>query len=197
MTIRIDCWKAIFRKQVVLSVRPKITDLNFHLFARSIHPELFEVCASRTLERESYTLMLNITTDGHAISFVHDGMVLTEVSAGAHHPLPVNQILLSHPIEGTCHNTTTLQNKIGYQTQVQLECVPPKTFVAIKQQLDHEVECEGLIHRFQSNGRIAFGAISYINIQAFRRHVKVRTFHTFPDTCAVIKSDTRFSLDLD
>jgi hypothetical protein len=180
----------------VLSVRPKITDLNFHLFARNIHPELFEVCASRILERENYTLKLNITTDGHAISFLHDSMVLTEVSAGAHHPLPANQVLLSHPIEGTTNDAATLHETISYQSRVQLECVPPKMFVTIKQQLDQKVECEGLIHRFQSNGRIAFGAISYINIQAFRRHVKVRTFHTFPDTCAVIKSDTRFSLDL-
>ena len=162
-----------------------------------MHPELFEVCASRVLERENYTLRLHITTDGHAISFQHGSMVLTEVSAGAHHPLPSGQVLLSHPIEGTRDDATTFHDTIGYQSQVQLECVPPKTFVAIKQQLDQKVECEGLVHRFQSNGRIAFGAISYINIQAFRQHVKVRTFHTFPDTCAVIKSDTRFSLNLD
>ena len=181
----------------MLSVRPKITELNFHLFGRSVHPELFEVCARRVVERENYTLQLNITTDGHAISFLHDSMTLTEVSAGAHHPLPTNQILISHPIEGTCHDATTLHGRIGYQSQVQNECVPPKMFVAIKQQLDEKVECEGLIHRFQANGRIAFGAISYVNIQAFRRHVKVRTLHTFPDTYAVIKSDTLFSLDLD
>ena len=181
----------------MLSVRPKITELNFHLFARSIHPELFEVCARRVLERENYTLMLNITTDGHAISFVHNSMVLTEVSAGAHHPLPAGQVLISHPIEGKLDDLSTNHNRIEYQSQVQSECVPPKTFVTIKQQLDQKIECEGLIHRFQSNGRIAFGAISYINVQAFRHHVKVRTFHTFPDTCTVIKSDTRFSLALD
>jgi len=69
-------------------------------------------------------------------------------------------------------------------------------FVTIQQQLDAKVECEGLVHRFHSNGRLSFGAMSYINVQAFRSHVNVRTFHTFPDTSAVLKSDTRFSLDL-
>lgn len=188
------CWKRSYRKSTVLSVRPKITDLNFHLFARSVHPELFEVCAHRNLKRENYTLDLNITTDGHAISFCHDNLVLTEVSAGAHHPLPSSHVLISNSIEGRRDESTTFDDAIAYQSRVELECVPPKTFVAIKQQLDHKLEYEGLIHRFHSNGRIAFGAISYINVQAFRRHVKVRTFHTFPDTCAVIKSDTCFSL---
>ena len=178
----------------MLSVRPKITDLHFHLFARNVHPELFEICASRTIEREKYRLNLNITTDGHAISLEHDGLVLTEVSAGAHHPLPTKQTLLSHSIEGVHNDDVTFAQKIGYSTEVQLEAVNPKTFVTIQQQLDQKVEFEGLVHRFHSNGRLSFGAISYINVQAFRNHVKIRTFHTFPETCAVLKSETRFAV---
>lgn len=181
----------------MLSVRPKITDLNFHLFARNVHPELFEVCASRVIEREKYRLHLNITTDGHLITFTHNDMILTEVSAAANHPLPSNCVLLSHPVEGTCKDLTTLNQTIGFCSEVQLESVAPKTFVTIQQQLDERIECEGLVHRFHSNGRLSFGAISYINVQAFREYVKVRTFHTFPDTYAVLKSDTRFMLNLD
>ena len=181
----------------MLSVRPKITDLNFHLFARNVHPELFQVCASRLLERENYELKLNITTDGHVISFSHNGLLLTEVSAAAHHPLPSNRILVSHPIEGVSNDEMIYRDTIGYQSQVQIEGVNPKIFATIQKQLDSKIECEGLVHRFDSNGRLNFGAISYINIQSFRNHVLVRTFHTFPDTCAVVKSESRFSLNFD
>ena len=181
----------------MLTVRPKITDLNFHLYARSVHPELFNVCASRTWERENYELKISITTDGHVITFCHDSMMLTEVSASSHHPLPSKRVLLSNPIGSVCNEATTFRDIIGYQSQVQLESVPPKTFVTIQQQLGYKVECEGLVHRFHSNGRLSFGAISYMNVQSFRNHVRIRTFHTFPDTCAVIKSESRFSLDLD
>jgi len=157
----------------VLTARPKITDLNFHLFAR------------------------NVTTDGHAISFAHDDLMLTEVSAGAHHPLPTKQILVSHPVEGVCHDKATVGLKVKYLSEVELESVNPKTFVVIQQQLDEKVEFEGLVHRFGSNGRLSFGAISYINVQAFRNHVNVRSFHTFPETCAVLKSESRFEILLD
>ena len=180
----------------MLSVRPKITDLNFHLFERNVHPELFEICAARVIERENYILKLNITTDGHAISFVHNDMILTEVCASAHHPLPAQRVVLSHPIDGVCNDETSIHDTIGYRSEVQLEGVKPMMFVTIQQQLDAKVECEGLVHRFHSNGRLSFGSMSYINVQAFRSHVNVRTFHTFPDTSAVLKSDTRFSLDL-
>lgn len=181
----------------MLSVRPKITDLNFHLFARNVHPELFEVCAHRTLVRENYELEIGITTDGHVITFRHEEIQLTEISAGVHHPLPTQRVLLSHPIEGVCQDATTFKDTVGYQSEVQLEGVQPQTFVTIEQQLDEKIECEGLVHRFHSNGRLAFGAISYINVQAFHHHVRIRTFHTFPETCAVLKSESRFSLDLE
>jgi hypothetical protein len=178
----------------VLSVRPKITDLNFHLFARPLHPELFQVCASRTFEREQYSLSINISTDGHFITFRHKDFTLTEVSASLHHPLPPSRIVVSHPVEAPHAESIIHHDSIEYQSEVEMEAVSPQTFVTIAQQLDKRIECEGLVHRFDSNGRLAFGAISYINVQSFREHVKIRSFHTFPDTCAVMKSESQFKL---
>ena len=87
--------------------------------------------------------------------------------------------------------------RVKYLSEVELEAVNPKTFVVIQQQLDEKIEFEGLVHRFGSNGRLSFGAISYVNVQAFRNYVQVRTFHTFPETCAVLKSESRFEILLD
>ena len=178
----------------MLSVRPKITDLNFHLFARSLHPELFQVCASRTFDRERYSLSINISTDGHIITFRHRDFTLSEVSASLHHPLPPSRVVISHPVESPRAEAIIHRDAIAYESEVEMENVSPQTFVTIAQQLDKRVECEGLVHRFDSNGRLAFGAISYINVQSFREHVKIRSFHTFPDTCAVMKSESQFKL---
>lgn len=180
----------------MLSVRPKITDLNFHLFARSLHPELFQVCAARTYTRDLYELKLSITTDGHLISFKHGDFILAEVSASACHPLPSQRVLLAHPIEKSNDNITRFEDLIDYRSSVQMENVNPKIFVSIQQQLDEKLECEGLVHRFHSNGRIACGAVSYMNVQSFKSHVLIRSFHTFPDSCAVLKSESRFTLNV-
>ena len=42
----------------MLSVRPKVAELSFQLFGRALHPELFEVHKSRTIERAEYTARL-------------------------------------------------------------------------------------------------------------------------------------------
>ncbi len=178
----------------MLSVRPKITDLHFHLYARSVHPELFAACVSREIERANYRLHLNITTAGHLITFAHNGTVLTEVSASAHQPLPKQRLLISEPIERTTSKSLVCRETIQYDAQFEFEGVNPKTFLTIQQQLDERPTCEGLLHRFQSSGRMAFGAVSYINVQSFANHVKIKCFHTFPDTCAVMKCESCFRL---
>ena len=178
----------------MLVVRPKIADLNFVLFGRSIHPELFNACARRRIERENYLLDLNITSDGHLIVFQHDGLTLAEVSAGNLHPLPEKRMLMNHSIKCAQKDRLLFRDAIGYECEFQREKVAAKTVLAIQQQLP-EVDCQGLVHRFQSSGRISFGAISYIDVQAFRRHVQIRSFHTFPDTCSIVKSSTVFRLN--
>ena len=178
----------------MLTVRPKIADLNFHLYGRSIHPELFDPCAFRLIERENYRLRLNVTSDGHLIVFESDAVVLSEVAASALHPLPSQLQIISQPIEGVRSEQKLVRERIDYQCEFQLDVVPPKTFFSIAQQLDKNEECEGLVHRFQSSGRMAFGAVSYINIQAYRNHIQLKTFHTFPDSCAIVKSQSEFRL---
>ena len=178
----------------MLVVRPKIADLNFILFGRPIHPELFNACAQRKIERENYSLDLNITSDGHLIVFQHGELTLAEVSAGNLHPLPQKRMLMNHSMKGVQQDKLMFRDRIDYQCEFQREKVAAKTVLAIQQQLP-DVECEGLIHRFQSSGRIAFGAISYIDIQAYCKHVQIRSFHTFPDTCSIIKSCSVFRVN--
>lgn len=178
----------------MLSVRPKVNELNFHLYARNVHPELFDVCARRTIERENYEVSLNITTDGHMITYRHGPLVLTEIGAAANHPLPAKRLLMSRSVEGQTTEDLLYEEVISYRTSFSMEVVPLKTFATIHQQLNEKFECEGLVHRFGTNGRVAFGAVSYINVQAFRSHIILRSFHTFPDTQAVMRSESSFTI---
>ena len=148
---------------------------------------------SRRIERENYQLLLNITTAGHLISFERDGSVLTEVSSSAHHPLPKRRLLLSMPVDKPDEQRTRIRD-IEHTCTVQLEGVNPKTFLTIQKQLNKQPQTEGLVHRFEPSGRMAIGAVSYINVQSYQSHVLIRSFHTFPDTCAVMKSESCFRI---
>ena len=75
------------------------------------------------------------------------------------------------------------------------EPVDADLFWAFQDELLRDGERQGLLHRFDSGGRIALGAISYVNVEARNRSLLVQAFHTFPDDYAIVKSQSIFQIE--
>jgi len=178
----------------VLSVRPKVAELIFQLYGRSLHPELFEIYATRTVERNGFKAKIDITSAGHVVTWVYGGMTLTEVAASAQHPLPQRRRLMSYRLRGDRHDRVECRGKITYQMSFQLEPVEPSVFWTYQKELTHDANRKGMLHTFRSSGRIELGALSYINIETRNRSMLVQAFHTFPDDYAIVKSQSLFEL---
>jgi hypothetical protein len=192
----IDCWELPRAKEpsAVLSVRPKVAELSFQLFGRALHPELFEVYKSRTIERGEFSARLEITSAGHVITWRYRGLTLTEVAASAQHPLPERRRLLSYRLKGQRSDRVECRGGIVYHTSFQLEPVAPELFWTFQEELATDGERQGLMHTFDSSGRIALGAMSYIYPETRSRSLLIQAFHTFPDDCAIVKSQSVFEL---
>lgn len=178
----------------MLSVRPRVTDLVFQLYGRPLHPELFTTVQSRTVERGGYKAKIDITSAGHLITWRYEGLTLAEVATTARHPLPQKRRLMSYKLKGQRDDRVECRGGVVYQTNFSLEPVNPELFWTFQQELMHESERQGMLHQFHSTGRLGFGALSYINIETRNRSMLVQAFHTFPDDCAIVKSQTVFEL---
>jgi hypothetical protein len=178
----------------VLSVRPKVAELSFQLFGRALHPELFEVHKSRTIERGDFSARLEITTAGHVITWRYRGLTLTEVATSAQHPLPERRRLLSYRLKGQRSDRVECRGGIVYHTSFQLESVNPDLFWTFQEELAAGGERQGLFHTFDSSGRIALGALSYIYPETRSRSLLIQAFHTFPDDSAIVKSQSVFEV---
>lgn len=177
----------------MLSVRPKVAELVFQLYGRALHPELFEVYNTQTLKRGDYEATINITSAGHVITWRYQGLTLTEVAASAQHPLPQKRRLMSYRLKG---DRSDHLGKAGcrYQVNFQLEPVEPEVFWTFQQELSLDGVRKGLLHRFDSSGRMALGAVSYINAETRNRSLLIQAFHTFPDDYAIVKSQSLFEI---
>ena len=180
--------------RAVLSVRPKVAELAFQLFGRALHPELFEVHKSRSLTRGDYSARIEITTAGHVVTWRYRGLTLTEVACSAQHPLPERRRLLSYRLKGERSDRVECRGGIVYQTSFQLESVAPELFWDFQDELTKDGDKQGLIHTFDSSGRMALGAISYIHAETRNRSLLVQAFHTFPDDYAIVKIQSAFEL---
>jgi hypothetical protein len=177
----------------VLSVRPKVAELAFHVFSRTLHPELYTLHKSRRIERGDYHAQIDITNCGHVITWNAGGVVLCEVATSAHQPLPKRRCLLSKQLKGSRTERAQCRGGICYRTHFQLEPVEPDLFFMVQQQLG-EGPTEGLLHTFDASGRMALGALSYVNVETRRRSMLVQAIHTFPDDYAIVKVESLFSL---
>ena len=182
----------------MLSVRPKVAELAFHVFSRSLHPELYTVHKTRRIERTDYQATINITNCGHVISWMSGadtagGVTICEVATSALQPLPKRRCLLSKPLKGSRTEKAKCHGGIEYRTHFQLEPVDPDLFWMVQQQLGKQ-PTEGLLHNFDASGRMALGAVSYINIETRQKSMRVQAIHTFPDDYAIVKVESLFSL---
>lgn len=178
----------------MLSVRPKVAELAFQLYGRSLHPELFEIYKSHTVERGGYTAKVDITSAGHVVTWRYGGMTLTEVAASAQHPLPQRRRLLSYRLRGERDDRVECRGGVTYQMSFQLEPADPEIFWTFQRELADHGERRGMLHTFDASGRMAMGALSYIHVETRNRSVLVQAFHTFPDDYAIVKSQSLFEL---
>jgi hypothetical protein len=178
----------------MLSVRPQVDRLSFHLFGRLLHPELFEVFASRSIERQHYQVRYQITNVGHLIAGSLGGVTMAEIASAAQQPLPKQCLLISHEIGFRRTVEIVYRERVRYQCEFQLEQVDQRCFLAFQQALAQQTECEGLFCQFGPSGRLSFGAISYINVESRERSLRVRAFHTFPESCMMMKSSSMFEV---
>lgn len=182
------------RNRNVLFVRPKVAELTFQLYGRSLHPELFEIFCSRKVERGGYSARVDITSAGHVITWRCDGLTLTEVAASAQHPLPQRRRLMSYKLKGQRDDRVECRGGVTYQMGFQLETVSPEIFWHFQQELTQSGEREGLLYQFDASGRLSIGALSYIHVETRNRSMLVQAFHTFPDDYAIVKSQSVFDL---
>ena len=178
----------------MLTVRPKVAELVFQLYGRPLHPELFEVYCSRTVSRGDYEATIDITSAGHVVTWRYQGLTLTEVATSAHHPLPQKRRLVSYRLKGEGSDRVECRGGARYQVNFQLEPVEPEVFWTFQQELALDGERQGMLHRFDSSGRMALGALSYINVETRNRSLLIQAFHTFPDDYAIVKSQSLFEV---
>jgi hypothetical protein len=121
-------------------------------------------------------------------------MTLTEVATSAQHPLPERRRLLSYRLKGQRSDRVECRGGIKYQMSFQLEPVAPELFWTFQEELSRDGERQGLVHVFDSSGRMALGAVSYIYAETRTRSLMIQAFHTFPDDCAIVKCQSVFEL---
>jgi hypothetical protein len=171
-------------------VRPPVAELVFQVYAKPLHPELFDILATRTWQREDWRVAIHITRSGHVIAWHNRDVFLTEIAEIHLQDIISTRRLLHYRLRG--EHTASLRCGYGvvYQTSFQVETLPPEIFVHVHDEILADGGKRGLLHNFQPNHRLAIAPLGFITLETRARCLFLNSFHTFPEENAVVKAQT-------
>lgn len=172
------------------SSQPRVQDMFFCLYSRPLHPELFETLACRHVQREDYTLSVRITPSGHVLTWQTPEIHLVEVTASNDQLLPKKGTQIRHRFQGERTGSIKPARGVSYQMISQLEILPPEIFVHIHEELLIDGAKRGLLYHHQPHHRLALSPIGFITVEAWKGRTSIATFHTFPNDCALVKTQS-------
>ena len=172
--------------------RAGVADLVFHVYHRSVHPELLQICAETEIWLDNWSAVVRICEAGHAVSFQRGATIVTEVLATREQPLPQRKRLVERKLRGSRDEALRFDGGLKYEASWQLEQLEPEVFQNIHDELMIDCKRADLAFRFPPGNRLAPAPLSLIRTDAGSRSLLVHAFHTFPESAAIVKSQSLF-----
>lgn len=185
------------------NTRPYVSSLCFHLYERSIHPELFTVVRRAEVNEPAYRATLWITGHSHALSLRADGETLTEILAPPCAPLP--RLGLKSTVDlGRIPRDEVVRTGGGirYRASVRLESYSAQGYREAQAELlegrhdgPHRLKCFFPDPDAQGDAPSpSVTPFSLIDYRARPRRLEVTSVHACPEEHAVLVVESRFEL---
>ncbi len=175
-------------------VRPDVSELSLAIFGRTVHPELFVIQAQTTITHHRFVAHIAITNAGHVVQLKSAQHVLCEVVAPLKQPLPSRQRLFDKNLRSCRDESLRLHNGVDYHLSYQVERLDPEIYLRLHEEFCTDCGKATLGHMFSTPNRLAPAAVSYLQADLFPRSLLIHAFHTFPENCAVVKTQTLIEL---
>jgi hypothetical protein len=178
----------------VSSGRSRVADLSFQVFNRSLHPEWFATRAFRRVSLQGWAADLRIIDGGHVVVFHCAPIGLTEVLSGPETVLPEPGLLFHSHLRRERSTHLRPGGLIEYQSCLEVEQVDLEIFRHLCEEMSLEAARDSLLHRFRDTNRLVPPPISSLHIDARVSGLAIQSFHTFPEECAIVRTQSLFEL---
>jgi hypothetical protein len=174
--------------------RPNSSRLMLHVYGRSVHPELFRVFAETDVWQSTYSARLRICDAGHTISFHYNGRTVTELTASRDQLLPQKKRFLEKSLRGCRDETVPFDGGLRYTVSYQMERLDAGIFLNFHEELLSDCKRATVAYRFPAENRLSPEPLSLLRTDATTHSLLVHAFHTFPESCTVLKTQSLFEL---
>jgi hypothetical protein len=176
------------------SGQSRVADLAFQVFGRVLHPEWFSTKEFRRVDQRGWTADLRIIAGGHIVVFGSGSVRLSEVLSSPETIIPEQGRLFHSHLKHERSALLRPSGTIEYQSCIEVERVDQEVFRHLCEEIERDASGQRLFHRSGAVNRLAPPPISHLHYSARARDLTVHSFHTFPDECAIVRTQSLFEL---
>jgi hypothetical protein len=173
-------------------VRPDVSNLALRTYGSALHPELFEYHCGLSLKNAQMKLDVRLNASGHVLSLRIDSDAMTEAIVDHHVVLPVRRRIVDHRLRGCRTESAEFETGLRYDMSCQVERLHLDIFLRMDEELDQDCRCADLSVRLPATNRFLPGPLSVIRTEVGRESILVYAFHTFPEHCVIVKTQSLF-----
>ena len=145
-----------------------IDQLTFSLFQRPLHPELFQIYASRQLKTEKYEALIWVTGCTHVVSVFAGDVCLSEVVSTPGQLLPHRGLVERFQFRGPRTHKCTLSRGVSYMTDFQIEKMSANLYRQSHTDLERFARNRGVFVKFPELEVDSLQPFCYIDFEARR-----------------------------
>ncbi len=164
--------------------------MQFFLYRRQIHPELFHIHQERRVSARRYEATFWIMGLTHAVAVQAGDRVLTELTADDQELLPQAGCALTFRFRGERDQVEDFEDGVRYILSSQIEKLSPNLFNATHRDLVRYGSTRGIFlpfHDWADNGPEPF---SFLDYEVRDSELHVQSYHAFPADCTILKTQS-------
>lgn len=169
-----------------------IEGLTYSLFQRPLHPELFEIYASRKIRTDNYQTSIWITGCTYVVSVFVGNDCLSEVIGGPKQLLPKHGLVERFQFRGPRSHKCTVSKKLSYITDFQVEKMSENLYRQSHKDLEQFSKSRGIFVKFPRSSTNNLQPFCYIDFEVRRKELHVHAFAGYPDQVTMIKIQSLF-----
>jgi hypothetical protein len=164
--------------------------MQFAVYARPLHPELFDLLASRTIQHRDFHLSVWLTPTGHVLSWNDGRHYLTEVTMHEDDVCSPRDCLVREAFGHERDVRRELGRGICYQSTFQMEPLTPEVFDLIQGEIRRDGSKRGLFLSIGSEDPFDPEPLSHLTAEYRPGCLFLTAFHTFPEERVVLKTQS-------
>ncbi len=174
--------------------KQRVEELQFCLYQRAIHPELFHIHHVKRIEQARYQAEIWIVGLAHVVTVQCGDQILTELIAEDTELLPKVGLATSFRFRGERDHAQSFNDGMKYILSTQVERMTPHLFPATHRDYVHYAQNRELFVMFDDWAHNGLAPFTFIDYDARDHEFHIHAFHAFPEELTLLKTQSIFEV---